>query len=622
MEKIPNDKIKENIIFNEFQIHNIINNKEIIKCLECNEIPIIDIISKNNNILIICPRHQNTCTYSKFLMNCTFKSPICFKPENINKLNNRYNCHNYNKNEIININNKCKNHQKIIYYFCIQCREYLCFDCILNHNNHKFIQLNQLLLTKNNEEFIENNIKNKEIILNNFINYVKSIPNENKYKNKGNQLLILLEEKKKELYIEKLILMNYKVYKYNYFVYINIHKLLNFEKKVNYLNINISQLYNNKDINNILNYIRAYLQNGYKQITKIENKITIKNFKDNENIFHIHNKNIKSICALNESLIVSGSWDCFLKIYNIFINQIIYSIEQPSMVFNLKKYPLITQKAANETNFHGLLVCLYCELHILKLHEKNSEILGHEIICKIKGFANFIWTAIVLEPDKKIISASLDSRLSAHKLLPNDTNTNEDINYCLLQSNLNKEKETITSLLQIDENNFVSSSCLDLTDDPAIKFWFFDKMDDKFILEKAIYDIYCCQYPNTICKINKDIIGFALEYANLRGNIGGIALVNLKYKEIISIIDMFQISCLSYIRENRFFTCGYDRRLKKRFIKEYEFKNKLNEVGSLELYHYDDIINIEIMNDSDLTVISSDEGKITVFDNYSINGSK
>ena len=288
------------------------------------------------------------------------------------------------------------------------------------------------------------------------------------------------------------------------------------------------------------------------------------------------------------------------------------------MIFNLKKYPLITQKSNNGINYHGVLVCLYCEIELLNIEEKNSKIIGHLTISKIKGFGNFIWTAIILEPEKKIISACLDNRLSAHKLLPYDRNINEDINYCLTQSNMNREKEAITSLLQIDENNFVSSSSLDLTDDPSIKFWKFDKFEDKFVLENTIYDVYCCQYPNTICRINKNLIGFALEYISLSGKTGGIALVDFRYKEIFCMVSTYNISSVALINENRIFACGYDRGHMKRYIKEYVFNNELKEIGSLEIYHYEDIINIEIINDSDLIILSSDEGKITIFDNYSI----
>lgn len=620
MQKIPMDTIKSKFFTFESQEQKFIQRKEIIRCINCNEIPIIDFIQKKNNILVICPNHSNTCNYSTFLSNCSFKCPNCFQPENQEKMNNSNICPNCNLNGKILFTNKCQNHQKIFTHYCKICRNHLCEYCNqINNHNHQKIELKSLLLKDNDKKYIEKNIKEKELILNNLINYIDKIPNENKNKGKGNQLLNLLEEKKKELYIEKIILMNYIEYNNNYFALININKILNFEL----YNFNVSQkdincIYSNNEIGCTLNFIRSYLQNGYKQVKKIENSFTIKNFKDNQNIFSIHTKNIKSIYALNESLIVSGSWDCFLKIYNIYTNSIIYSIDQKSMIFNLKKYPLILQKSVNNINNHGVLVCLYCEIVILNIQEKNSKILGHLTISKIKGFGNFIWTAIVFEPDKKIISGCLDNRLSAHKLLPNDKNSNDEIQYCLLQSNMNKEKETITALLQIDDNKFISSSSIDLNDNPSIKFWSFNHMEDKFLLEKAIYDIYCCQYPNSICKINKNLIGLALEYASLSGKIGGIAIVDCRYKEIINIINIYSISCISSISENRFFTCGYDKNLKKRFIKEYMFNNELKEIGALEIFHYDDLINIEIIKESDLMVIGSDEGKITILDNYSI----
>ena len=340
------------------------------------------------------------------------------------------------------------------------------------------------------------------------------------------------------------------------------------------------------------------------------------NLKDN-NVYQIHDKNIKSICVLTESLIISGSWDNTLKIFNLYINQVVYSIDAPSMIFNLKKYPLIHTKKDNDINMHGILVCLYCELLILNIQEKNSQILDHSTIASIKGFGNFIWTTIILDPDKKIISASLDKRLSAHKLLPNDRNKNEDINYCLINSNMNKQKETITSLLQIDEHNFVSSSSLDLNEDPSIKFWSYDN-NDNFIMDKCIYDVYCCQYPNSICRINNNILGFCLEYASLMGIIGGIALVDIRYKEIVMKVNMLSISCIASKYENHFFACGFDKINKKRYIKEFNLNEEIKEIESLELFELnDDIINIEFIDESDLMVIGCDDGKISIFDNYS-----
>ena len=53
------------------------------------------------------------------------------------------------------------------------------------------------------------------------------------------------------------------------------------------------------------------------------------------------------------------------------------------------------------------------------------------------------------------------------------------------------------------------------------------------------------------------------------------------------------------------------------FLKEFYFQGEFKEIGSLELYHYDDIINIEIIKESELMVVSSDEGKITILDKYS-----
>ena len=47
-------------------------------------------------------------------------------------------------------------------------------------------------------------------------------------------------------------------------------------------------------------------------------------------------------------------------------------------------------------------------------------------------------------------------------------------------------------------------------------------------------------------------------------------------------------------------------------------RGELEEKYKLEVHHDDDIINIELIRESDLMVIGSDDGKITIFDNYSI----
>ena len=45
---------------------------------------------------------------------------------------------------------------------------------------------------------------------------------------------------------------------------------------------------------------------------------------------------------------------------------------------------------------------------------------------------------------------------------------------------------------------------------------------------------------------------------------------------------------------------------------------EIKEIESLELFELnDDIINIEFIDESDLMVIGCDDGKISIFDNYS-----
>lgn len=622
MEIEPQDKIKKHPINNKK-----INKSRIIRCVECNQMVKIKILPKTNQISSKCQIHDNTWDYSSFLQKCFVKCSYCFLPLYGNPNGNKYNCekcHRLISNFDLNSNNDYPLYKETFIGFCETCNKN--FDNY-NYNEHNNQTCNSILFLVNilkpeNEVYLNNTLTRKEAQLNNLINLVKNIPNNDIYKEKGNHLLLLLEEKKKELEIEKLIFNNYIDYKYNYFILQNALSLLEFEKANIFNEFIFPQNFQGINNGNILNQIRSYIQNGYRNVNLNHKEFNLINYKDCNNVYEIQKKNIKSIVALNESLIATGGWDRLLNIFNIYINKEIYSIETPSMIFNIKKYPLIEPKYFSINN-HGILVCLYCELNILNIKEKNCKILGVELVHRIRGFGNYIWTSIIMD-DKKIISACLDHRLSAHKILPNDSNTNKDIGYCLINSNMNKdekgekeEKEDITSLLQINENSFVSSSSMDLNDDPSIKFWKIE--NDNFILEKAIYDIYCCQYSNTICKINNNILGFALEYASLSGKEGGIALADINNKDIFAIIKIDSITSMASISNNRFFACSYDKNNKKRYIKEYMMNmEELKEKYKLEVHHEDDIINIELIKESDLLVISSDDGKITIFDNYSV----
>ena len=596
------------------------NKSKIIRCAVCNQIPILKILPKTNEISIVCQAHNNIMDYSNFLQNCSIKCPSCFNP--LSHRGNRYNCeicHKiFNQNVILNFNNEYPLYKKSFFGFCQTCNKN--FENYNEHNFHycKRIIYSAKILRQNDESFLYNILKQKEnqlYCLLNFINNISDISDNDKFKEKRNHLLLLLKEKQKELDIEKLIFRNYIDYKYNYFFLQNVRSLLELEQANKFSELRMPLNGPNVDYETELNRIRSYLQNEYKEVRLKSLNFYLNNYRDCNNVYRIQKKNIKAIIVLNESLIATGGWDRQLVIFNLYTNKIINSVETPSMIFNLKKYPLIEPKNFSINN-HGVLVCLYCELNIINIKERNCEIQGVDLICQIRGFGNYIWTSIIMN-DKKIISACLDHRLLAHKLLPNDRNTNNGIGYGLININMNKDKEDITSLLQIDENNFVSSSSMDLNDDPSIKFWKIE--NDNFILEKAIYDIYCCQYSNTICKINNNILGFALEYASLSGKEGGIALADINNKDIFAIIKIDSITSMASISNNRFFACSYDKNNKKRYIKEYMMNmEELKEKYKLEVHHEDDIINIELIKESDLLVISSDDGKITIFDNYSV----
>ena len=171
MEKVHHEQITYNHISGDI-IQNFLNNKEIIRCVKCNEIPILIIHPKINKILIICPFHQILCDYSNFLLNCKFKCPKCFNPGNF-KINDMITCNKCNEavilnNEINNIN-ICSTHINQVYMsFCLTCKKNLCIECN-QHNHHYICNFLNSLLNNDQIKFIENSLNKKENLLNNLI---------------------------------------------------------------------------------------------------------------------------------------------------------------------------------------------------------------------------------------------------------------------------------------------------------------------------------------------------------------------------------------------------------------------------------------------------------------------
>ena len=282
---------------------------------------------KTNTISIKCRAHNNIKDYSNFLQNCSIKCPICTGL--LSYKGNHYVCETCHR--IMNLDyalNKTTNdsplYKKSYFGLCTTCNKN--FDNNMVHKNNicKCYIYSGNILKQKDENYIYNILNLKESQLIRIFNFINNISDNNKFKEKANQLLLLIKEKEKELKIEKLIFQNYIDYKYNYFFLENVRSLLEFEQTNIFNELIIPNNGPKIDYGAILNQIRSYLQNGYKSVNLIYKNFNLTNYKNCNNVFEVQKKNIKSIVALNESLIATGGWDRFLIIFNIYLIKIYF----------------------------------------------------------------------------------------------------------------------------------------------------------------------------------------------------------------------------------------------------------------------------------------------------------
>lgn len=207
--------------YNNQNINLDLNN--IIKCPECNLIPLLNLQYKSNGDLEVnykCSnRHQGLISLDDFSKKNKEKPlPRCEKCQSsqINRMNcffvkNKLYCNSCILELNLNINNTityqnfhftCKKHFLLYTKYCKNCQINICQNCLKSHRYHKLVNLNEFSLTKKEE----NELKTKlELKLN------KYIPNKSEKKSGellgcefiSNLLLIYLKGEKRNYEIIK-----------------------------------------------------------------------------------------------------------------------------------------------------------------------------------------------------------------------------------------------------------------------------------------------------------------------------------------------------------------------------------------------------------------------------------
>ncbi len=299
------------------------------RCFQCNKIPLIEIIQKNNKYIIIskCESgHKDEINLEDFLKNNknALNKIDCFeckKKQENNFLKFNYcvtckkvlcnNCmlsHAEKLHQIIFLSrydSTCLEHNQYFHHYCKNCNKNICLLCLNNHKNHNIISLFERIIS---DDYLHK-IKNKE----KDISQIKKIKNE------------IIEGLKKQINIIEDIYLKY-------------------EKNMNLLNCLIDNLINTYIYEKKLNNYNYEIIENLKLIEKI--KFPTPDFSDCKNIYE-KSEIFKSFYEMKENKNING-----IKVENIFDEKIEYNEESNLNKFdfqeNLEKNELIQESSDEE----------------------------------------------------------------------------------------------------------------------------------------------------------------------------------------------------------------------------------------------------------------------------------
>jgi len=223
-------KCKENCIIKikdfKIKLYNCKNNHEINNIL-LNEYNNIQNINELEIICNICKNKNKYKSYNKQFYLCLIcKKNICPLCKSIH--DNNHIIIDYDKKNYL-----CNVHNEIYASYCNECKINLCFQCVIEHNNHEIINYINILPDENKIKEEIKEFRNKIEKLNNKINNIIKVLNKVK--------------ENIEIYykINNDIFNNYKIEDRNYEILYNINEIKN-----NLKIIDIDEIINDNNINN------------------------------------------------------------------------------------------------------------------------------------------------------------------------------------------------------------------------------------------------------------------------------------------------------------------------------------------------------------------------------------
>lgn len=490
--------------------------------------------------------------------------------------------------ENINKIHNCSKHNKGFISLCNNCKEILCEECLLSHDNinHLTKKISEIIEDKNKNEIIEykNELNDLKEIIEKKIDENNKKQDENK---EGNKLIISILNM---INIKNLFLnMNIQEDQINAYDLISLKYILNMHNKAKNLLL-INEIRNGSfPSKNDINEYNKYIFYSFKSLTK--DKI----------INHNSHNWVNHVIQLRNGNIMSSTWDTLF----------LYKINKPN-----KKLDLILTICINNGSINHMyeykknkILCCDNQMKIVQLNEENNsyKILyvadyGRKIIPYIPPNKNnniesnikFLFTATpnsiklyfyLDEKDENVNSKLNDIENDIHFLgdFSNGCDYSSiiqvDNKICGIFSDKNSFGNKNFSVWEINYdfnlNNFSKNKFNLLGEiknvDAGIGRYSITNINDKYVLIGLMYDNYSYYYYNK---------------GKTRNN--GIAVVSLESIEIIQYInsgdDIMTISCL----KNGMILTGGLSENRKYYIKQYRYNQKEKEIvfiSSIQLHN-------------------------------------
>ena len=536
-----------------------------IKCLNCNSYKVCLKFKEKQFMLI------NEC------FNC-YETNYLFIDDYINNYKEFYSAI---KKETFPDRNNCLKHSKIFLYFCNNCKEILCEDCLKSHDsiNHFIQKIKEIISEKEKNEIFD-------------------------YKNKLNKMKDIIKKKLAEI-DNKNDINKYKIKLFNSLLNIidikNLFLEIDFQKDdVNAYNLFSLKCIINRNDKVKTNLLIKSIEEGNFPKTKEINEFTkciyysFKSITKDKIINNNAHNWVNHIIQLENGNILSANWETLF----------LYKINRDKKNLDLIKTIRINNGSINHIYEYkrNKILCCDNQMKILQLNEENNSykiLFVADYSRKIIPFIPYI----DIEPTHKFLLSATPNGIKLYHYL-------DDISDNLIEENLVNDIEYLgdfsngydySSIIQVKnkicgiyQNKKISYDSHFVVWESEYDFDVKNYSWNKFNLLGEIKNIGAGIGRYSFSNVNDKyvligIMGNYFFYTNKERNNNGIKMVSL---ETIEIVQYFyngdEIMTINTLSNGMILTGGMNNKERKYFIKQYRYDEKDKEillVGSLQLHN-------------------------------------